>query len=70
VAKKTKRGLGKKNQQQLWSRAEVSELRKHSKARTPVIDLEKPFKRKSGAIRQKARLLGLPMGHRKRSKKR
>lgn len=60
--KKTKR-------QQPWTRTQVAELRRHSKAKTPVAKLEKVFKRKGGALRQKARLLGLSLGHQRRKKR-
>jgi hypothetical protein len=65
VAKKTKRRTRK-----TWTRSLVAELRKHSKARTPVAKLTKIFKRTTGALRQKAQNLGISLGHRRRRRKR
>jgi hypothetical protein len=53
-----------------WTRAEVRELRQHSKARTRVKAISKALKRTPGALRQKARALGFPLGHRRAKKKR
>jgi hypothetical protein len=64
VAKKTKRRTRKP-----WTRSLVAELRKHSKARTPVAKLERLLKKTEGALRQKARILGIPLGHRRRRKR-
>jgi hypothetical protein len=50
-----------------WTRAEVSELRKHSKAKTRVDAAAKSLKRTPAAIRQKAYALGIPLGHRRAS---
>ena len=52
-----------------WTRAEVKELRQHSRAKTRVTTISRALKRTPGALRQKARLLGIPLGHR-RTKKR
>ena len=52
-----------------WTRTEVKELRQHSKDRTRVKTISGALKRTPGALRQKARLLGIPLGHR-RTKKR
>ena len=60
----------KKRVRKEWSKLDLSELRKHSKARTAVIKLEKLFKRRAGTLRQKAMKLGLPLGHQRRKKKR
>jgi hypothetical protein len=46
-----------------WSKAHLQELRKHSRARTPVRKIAKGMKRTEGALRQKAFALGLPLGH-------
>ncbi len=42
-----------------YTRAEVKELRAHSKARTPVAKIAKLTKRSEGSLRQKARKLGI-----------
>jgi hypothetical protein len=49
-----------------WSAKDEKELRKHSKSKTPVKDISKALKRTPGALRQKARNLGFPIGHRGR----
>jgi hypothetical protein len=46
-----------------YTRADVKELRAHSKARTPVAKVAKLTKRTEGSLRQKARSLGIPLGH-------
>jgi hypothetical protein len=47
-----------------WSLQDEKELRKHSKNRTPVIKISKALKRSP------TRHLGIPIGHRRRPKKR
>jgi hypothetical protein len=46
-----------------WTRADVKELRKHSRDKTPVKTISRALKRTPGALRQKARALGIPLGH-------
>jgi hypothetical protein len=53
-----------------WSRQDERELKKHSKSKTSVKDISKALKRTAGALRQKARSLGLSLGHRRPKKKR
>ena len=53
-----------------WTRTEVKELRQHSKDRTRIKTIARALKRTPGALRQKARLLGIPLGHRRIKKKR
>ena len=53
-----------------WTRAEVKELRQHSKDKTRVKTISRALKRTPGALRQKARVLGIPLGHRRTKKKR
>jgi hypothetical protein len=53
-----------------WTRIEVKELRQHSKDKTRVKAISKALKRTPGALRQKARVLGIPLGHRRIKKKR
>ena len=48
-----------------YSRVDVKELRAHSKARTPVAKIAKLTKRTEGSLRQKARKLGMSLGHRR-----
>jgi hypothetical protein len=48
-----------------YTKEHVKELRAHSKARTPVRKIAKAMKRTEGAIRQKALMLGIGIGHRR-----
>jgi hypothetical protein len=65
VAKKSKRP----RRQRSWTRTLTADLKRHSKAKTPVAKLEKLFKRTGGALRQKALSLGLSLGHKRRKKR-
>ena len=53
-----------------WTRADVKELRQHSKNKTRVKTISRALKRTPGALRQKARALGIPLGHRRPTQKR
>ena len=53
-----------------WTRAEVKELREHSKDKARVKTISRALMRTPGALRQKARALGIPLGHRRTKKKR
>src|SRR5262245_58168970 len=53
-----------------WTRAEIRELRQHSKDRTRVKAISRALKRTPGALRQKASALGIALGHRRAKKKR
>jgi hypothetical protein len=46
-----------------WSKEEVKELKTHLKARTPVAKIAKAMKRAEGALRRKAGILGIGLGH-------
>jgi hypothetical protein len=48
-----------------YTKADVKELRAHSKAKTPVVKIVKLTKRTEGSLRQKARKLGIRLGHRR-----
>lgn len=48
-----------------WTKADLRELKDHSKARTPVVKISKLTKRSVGALRQKALNLGIGLGHRR-----
>jgi hypothetical protein len=61
MAKKTKR----RKKRIAWTKAHVAELKKYSKEKLPVTKISKAMKRTAGALRQKARNLGLPLGHRR-----
>jgi hypothetical protein len=53
-----------------WTAQDERELKKHSKNKTPVKAISKELKRTPGAIRQKARNLGISVGHRPQTSKR
>jgi hypothetical protein len=59
--KKTNR----KSKRVAWTKQHVSDLKAHSKTKTPVAKISKSMKRTPGAIRQKALSLGIPIGHRR-----
>jgi hypothetical protein len=46
-----------------WTKEEVRELKAHSKARTPLPDIAKKMKRTEGALRRKAGIIGIGLGH-------
>ena len=47
-----------------WTKTMHAELRKHSKAKTPVAKISRLMKRTVGALRQQAFTLGISLGHR------
>jgi hypothetical protein len=59
VAKSARKKIGRRE----YTKADVRELRAHSKARTPVVKIAKMTKRTVGSLRQKALKLGLRLGH-------
>ena len=67
MAKKAKKKTAKtkKSVRREYTKADVKELRTHSKARTPVANIAKLTKRTEGSLRQKALKLGLKLGHRR-----
>jgi hypothetical protein len=46
-----------------YTKENVKLLKAHSKARTPVARVSKLMKRSEGSLRQKARVLGIGLGH-------
>ncbi|WJR82085.1 hypothetical protein [Bradyrhizobium sp. NP1] len=46
-----------------YTRDDVKMLKAHSKARTPVVKVAKQMKRSVSALRAKAHLLGIGLGH-------
>ena len=52
-----------------WTPAEVKELRRHSKDKTRVTTISRALRRTPAALRQKAQILGLPLGHRRKKKR-
>lgn len=64
VAKKAKKTATKKKAvRREYTKADVKELRAHSKAKTPVAKIAKLTKRSEGSLRQKALKLGIRLGH-------
>jgi hypothetical protein len=57
VAKKTT------SKRKEYTKDDVKLIRAHSKARTPVAKLSKLMKRSEGSLTQKARALGIGLGH-------
>jgi hypothetical protein len=48
-----------------WTKDDVRELKAHSRARTPVVKVSKAMKRTVGALRRRAGILGVGLGHRR-----
>jgi hypothetical protein len=48
-----------------WTKKDIAELKAHSKARTPVSKISKVMKRTIGALRRKAGIVGIRIGHRR-----
>ena len=46
-----------------WTKEDFRTLKAHSKARTPVVKVSKVMKRTVGALRRKAGILGVGLGH-------
>lgn len=63
VAKKANKTATKKAMRREYTKADVKELRAHSKAKTPVAKIAKLTKRSEGSLRQKALKLGIGLGH-------
>ena len=62
MAKKAKKVVRRE-----YTKADVKELRAHSKAKTPIANIIKLTKRTEGSLRQKALSLGIRLGHRRQS---
>ena len=61
LAKKAKKKIVRRE----YTKADVRELRAHSKAKTPIAKIMKLTKRTEGSLRQKAVKLGIRLGHRR-----
>jgi hypothetical protein len=61
----TRKKTNRKTKRVTWSKQHVSDLKAHSKKKTPVATISKSMKRTPGAIRQKALSLGIAIGHRR-----
>ncbi|MDH2351212.1 hypothetical protein QCM80_11100 [Bradyrhizobium sp. SSUT112] len=51
------------SQRKEYTKDDVKLLKAHSKARTPVAKVSKLMKRSEGSLRQKARTMGIGLGH-------
>jgi hypothetical protein len=65
VAKKTKKTSNKPVARREYSKEDLKLLKAHSKSKTPVVRIAKLLKRSGATLRQKARAMGLPLGHRR-----
>jgi hypothetical protein len=66
VAKKnTKKTKSKTVARRQYTKEDLKLLRAHSKSKTPVERIARLMKRSGATLRQKARALGLPLGHRR-----
>ena len=65
AAKKAAKKTAKKRSRVEYTKADVRELRAHSKAKTPVKKIAKTMKRSEGSLRQKASNLDIRLGHRR-----
>jgi hypothetical protein len=59
MAKKSKTKVARR----AYTKADVKELKAHSKARTPLAKISKLTKRTEGSLRQKAQKLGIGLDH-------
>ena len=48
-----------------WTKEDIRGLKAHSKAKTPVEKISKELKRTVAALRRKAGILGIGLGHRR-----
>jgi hypothetical protein len=57
--------MAKAVKRRAWTAQDVRELKTHSKNKTRVKAISRTMKRTPGALRQKAQVLGIPLGHRR-----
>jgi hypothetical protein len=48
-----------------WTKEDLQQLKAHSKTRTPVVEVARAMKRTEAAVRQKAKTIGVGLGHRR-----
>jgi hypothetical protein len=48
-----------------WTKEDVRTLKAHSKSKTPAADVARALKRTEAAVRQKAKTIGIGLGHRR-----
>ena len=61
MAKKTKR----RTKRVAWTKSHLAELRNYSRDKLPIKKISRLMKRSVGALRQKARNLGIRIDHRR-----
>src|SRR5450631_1696471 len=54
-----------KRKRRAWTKKDIAELKAHSKSRTPVAKISKVTKRTDRALRRKAGIVGIRLGHRR-----
>jgi hypothetical protein len=54
-----------KRKRRAWTKKDIAELKTHSKSRTPVSKISEVMKRTIGALRRKAGIVGIRLGHRR-----
>ena len=65
ATKKAAKKTAKKRVRIEYTKADIRDLRAHSKARTPVKKIARSMKRSEASLRQKAVGLGIGLGHRR-----
>ena len=48
-----------------WTKDDIRQLKAHSKTKTPVVEVAKAMRRTEAAVRQKAKTIGIGLGHRR-----
>ena len=48
-----------------WTNEDLKQLKAHSQTRVPVVEVAKAMKRTEAAVRQKAKTIGVGLGHRR-----
>jgi hypothetical protein len=46
-----------------WTKEDIRDLKAHSKSKTPVVRISREMKRTVGALRRRAGILGIGLGH-------
>jgi hypothetical protein len=57
----------KKRGYKVWTPSDIRELKRHSREKTPVSKVAKTLRRTEATVRMKAYMLGMSLGHRRRS---
>ena len=57
---------GRKNVRRNWTALEVTKLRRHADAKSPISLIQVALQRSESSLRQKAHELGIALGHRRK----